>query len=311
MTEITADRGVVFRIQKYSIHDGPGIRTLVFLKGCTLRCKWCCNPESWNPNPQIIFIKQRCTNCKKCLQACPAEAIKVDNEGNRTIKSNCSLCLKCTEACAAGALELIGKYMKVRDVVDVIEQDRPFYSMSDGGVTLSGGEPTLQFNFSKSLLKECKKRGIHTAVETSGYCSWKDLSELEEFTDIFLFDIKILDRKKHFLFTSAFNDIVLKNLKALAKSKKKIVIRYPLIPHHNDKIEDLEALANLILDLRSEYDAVDELDLLPYHKYGIYKYDLLNTKYKLKNLTLYKDSEIIRVKDFLSRYLNIKIQIGG
>ena len=310
-TESMDDRGVVFKIQKYSIHDGPGIRTLVFLKGCPLRCLWCSNPESWNLDPQIIFTKKRCINCEKCVTVCPTQAIRADANGSKTIDNTCDLCSKCTRTCPTGALELIGKYMKVQEVVKVIEQDMPFYTMSNGGITLSGGEPVLQFNFSKALLKECKQRGIHTAIETSGHCNWENLRELSEYADLFLFDIKVLDRTKHCLFTSVSNEIVLENLEALAKLKKKIVIRYPLIPQRNDSDEDIDALANFVKNLVSKYDVINELDLLPYHRYGLYKYDLLGIDYKLINLPPLADSEVKVIKEKLAKHVNLKIQVGG
>jgi pyruvate formate lyase activating enzyme len=219
--------------------------------------------------------------------------------------------LKCVEACATGALDIVGKYMRIQDVVGVIEQDRPFYSASDGGVTLSGGEPTLQFSFSKALLEECRKRGISTAIETSGYCSWRKLDKLSEFVDLFLFDIKVLHRNKHFLLTSVSNEIILRNLEELAKSKRKIVIRYPLIPQHNDMKGDIKALAIHVRNLNLKYDAISEVDLLPYHRYGTYKYHLLGVKYKLENLAPPTDTEISKIKKLLSETLNINIQIGG
>jgi pyruvate formate lyase activating enzyme len=306
-----SDCGVVFRTQKYSIHDGPGIRTLVFLKGCPLRCLWCCNTESWNPNPEILFTKQKCIDCGKCIIVCPTKAIRIDETGNKTIGENCTLCLKCTGTCVTGALELVGKFMKATDVMEIIEQDRSFYDSSGGGVTLSGGEPTLQFRFSKELLKECKKRSISTAIETSGYCNRKNIEELSQFVDLFLYDIKVLNRTKHLLYTGVSNNTILENLEALAKLKKKITLRYPLIPQHNDGDEDIDALINFINALTSKYDVINELDLLPYHKYGLYKYALLGVDYKLKSLTSPSDREMEWMKEKLSKHLTIKIQVGG
>lgn len=265
------DVGVIFKIQKYSIHDGPGIRTVVFLKGCPLRCIWCCNPESWNPHPEIMRV--------------PTSLSK--------------------------ARELVGKYMKVQDVMKLLEQDEPFYKVSGGGITLSGGEPTVQPEFSNELLKECKKRGLHTAVETSGFCEWKKLSELGEFVDLFLYDIKVLNGEKHSLFTGVPNDLILKNLKKLAKLRKNIVIRYPLIPEHNDGNEDIDALIDLVVELNSKDDIIDEIDLLPYHRYGFYKYELLGIDYKLKSLAVPTKDKVNEIKKKLSEALCIKIKVCG
>jgi pyruvate formate lyase activating enzyme len=306
------DFGVVTKIQKYAIHDGPGIRTLVFLKGCPLRCLWCCNPESWNPNPEITFNKQKCVDCRTCLKVCPTKSIKVDAKGNKIVeKKNCNLCIRCVAICKRKAIELVGRYMTVQNVVEIVEKDMHFYTASGGGITLSGGEPTFQYEFSKKLLQECKKRGINTAIETNGHCEEKRLIGLSEFTDLFLYDIKVLEGNKHLKLIGVRNDIILKNLSALAKLGKKIIIRYPLIPKNNDKDEDISALADLVLDLHSEYGVIEELAILPYHRYGTYKYALLGIDYRLRKLKPHTDCQISGFKEKLSGLLDTKVKIGG
>jgi pyruvate formate lyase activating enzyme len=304
--------GIVFKIQKYAIHDGPGIRTLVFLKGCPLRCLWCCNPESWNPDPEIVFVSQKCIHCENCLKVCPTKAIKADEQGNKTIdKNKCTLCSQCLYACAAKALELFGTRMTVYEVVKVVEQDRPFYVTSNGGVTLSGGEPMLQFEFSKELLKEFKSRSIHTAIETSGYAKWSIIEDFSKFVDLFLYDIKVVDRTKHLSFTGVPNDIILKNLERLVELRKNVIIRYPLIPEHNDSDEDIDALIRLILNLNSKNNLINEAHILPYHRYGVYKYKLMSTNYKLESLRPPTEDKVRGVREKILKELGIKVKIGG
>jgi pyruvate formate lyase activating enzyme len=303
--------GIILKIQKYAIHDGPGIRTLVFLKGCPLRCLWCCNPESWELSPEIIFIKQRCIYCGNCVKICYNKAIEV-NENNKTIdEGRCTLCGRCLEICVARAIELLGKRMSVEEVMNVIEEDKIFYAVSGGGVTLSGGEPAFQFDFSMELLKECRKRGVHTAIETSGYTKWAVLKKLGEFVDLFLYDIKVIDRKKHIAFTGVPNDIILRNLERLVESGKSTIIRYPLIPEHNDSNEDIDALTNLAFNLNSKNNIINEVHIMPYHRYGAYKYNLLRINYKLKNLRSPAQDEVNRVKEKILKELNIEVKIGG
>lgn len=263
--------GVVFNIQKYSIHDGPGIRTTVFLKGCPLRCYWCQNPESQKKEPEIILFKDRCTLCGRCVAVCPSGASSLSVASSIIDRSKCTGCGKCVEACPNDARQLVGKYMTVDEVVEEVLKDVKFYQNSGGGVTLSGGDPIAQLGFALAILKRCKEAGLHTALETCGYTRWSTMEKLLKYTDLVLFDIKHMDSKKHIEGTRTPNSIILKNAKRIAQLKP-LKVRVPLIPGFNDSVEHISQLARFV---RKELGFVD-IELLPYNKLGEVKYDRLD-----------------------------------
>ena len=258
--------GCIFNIQRFSIHDGPGIRTTVFLKGCPLSCVWCHNPEGIAPARQLLLVETRCVRCGACSQACP----RTEPNGHAvlaTTNPGCDLCESCVDACGAGAREVAGRDMSVADVMAVARRDRMFYEESAGGVTFSGGEPFLQAPFLLALLQACRDEGYHTVVDTSGCCRAEDLLAAAPLTDLFLFDVKLMDDARHRQFTGVSNARILENLQALAGVHAQIWLRLPLIAGVNDSERDLAAAARFAATLPS----VRQVNLLPYHRTGVAK----------------------------------------
>lgn len=273
-------KGIVFNIQKLSIHDGPGIRTLVFLKGCPLRCLWCSNPESQKPNPQIASFYKRCIGCGICEVVCPQKAIKEVDGAYIINKELCDNCGICAKECYANSKQIIGKEMSVKEVVEEVMKDNMFYKRSKGGVTFSGGEPLMQPAFLLALLKELKKQKVNTAIETSGYCDTETLKEIADYLDIIFYDIKHMDTDTHKKLTGVPNKLILENLKALDSKRKKITVRVPIITTYNDSQEHIKSIVEFCLELKS----VEKIELLPYHNLGKYKYKSINREYKLSQL---------------------------
>jgi pyruvate formate lyase activating enzyme len=271
--------GLLFDIRRYSVNDGPGIRTTVFFKGCPLSCWWCHNPEGRSQKPNLILFKDRCLSCGDCLGVCPHGAIIHDDGAIRTLPSVCRACGTCVEACPGDARQLAGHWMTVSAVVREIEKDVVFYDESGGGVTLSGGEPLAQPRFVDALLDACVKRHIHTAVDTCGFVERDLLLDLSEKVDLFLYDLKLLDPVKHQKYAGVSNDSILENLEALARRKKSIVVRFPVIPGINDGAEDICLMAAFLSDL-----GLLRIDLLPYHRIGLEKYRRLGMQYRLEGL---------------------------
>lgn len=265
--------GIVFDIQRYSIHDGPGIRTTVFLKGCALRCFWCQNPESQTTQPEILLNKNACTLCGRCVEVCVTGANSLAGQRAKIDRIRCEGCEKCVKGCLAKARTLKGKEMTVDEVLEVVLKDRAMYENSAGGVTLSGGDPTMQPEFALQILRRSKEAGLHTAIETCGYIAWPILKSLIEFTDIVLYDIKTLDPEKHLYATGKDNALIIDNAKKLAREKT-IRIRRPLIPGFNDSPEDVKAL---LLFVKDELGlSGEDIDLLRYNKLGEAKFDRLD-----------------------------------
>ena len=293
-------KGRVFNIQRYSLHDGPGIRTVVFMKGCPLRCAWCCNPESIERGPHITFNPQKCIGDGRCLEACPAGAR--DAEGYHV--ELCTFCGRCVEACPTEALELVGREMSVEEVLQEVEKDRLFYESSGGGVTLSGGEVLAQKNFAVQLLVACRERMLHTAIETSGFAPWDQVCEVAEACDLVLYDLKHMDPVKHERYTGVGNELILENARRLAESKKALIFRVPLIGGVNTDGENVRALARFVTRT-----PVREVHLRPYHRLGESKYSKLGREYDCEAFTPGQD-EVEKIKEILTSH-GLKVIVGG
>ncbi len=263
--------GMVFNIQRFSIHDGPGIRTTVFLKGCPLRCFWCQNPESQSGKPEIVLDRRKCTLCGACYTVCQNGAVRLEGSGPIFDRSVCRGCGRCAVICPSEARRLSGKRMTVEEIMREIVKDLKFYENSGGGVTLSGGEPLTQPEFARLIFKECKQAELHTTLDTCGYAPWPDIEELLGYVDLVLFDIKHLDASKHREATGQDNLLILKNARKISKLKP-MRIRVPLIPGFNDSSE---AVSEIAAFAESELGCRD-LDLLPYNRMGEVKYDFLD-----------------------------------
>jgi pyruvate formate lyase activating enzyme len=273
-------KGLVFNIQKFSLQDGPGIRTTVFLKGCPLCCPWCHNPEGISPQRELVVTENRCIACGKCREAC-AFASSLPGEGPLPARhESCTLCASCVEACPTGAREIVGQEMTVEQVLREVVQDRIFYDDSTGGVTFSGGEPLLQPEFLRALLDKCQGYGLHTAVDTCGFACVDDLLAIAPLTSLFLYDLKLINEAKHRQYTGVSNRPILENLKALDQVHDNIWIRVPLIPGINDAPEDLEAVAQFAASIHG----VRQVNLLPYHKFGLQKFPRLGHTCLLSSL---------------------------
>ncbi len=280
--------GVILDIQKFSIHDGPGIRTTVFLKGCPLNCLWCHNPESKNFNPQLSYDINKCTMCGKCETVCPVKAHKFEKNIHHIDYSVCTLCGKCIEACPAGSLSIYGKVMSVDEIIKEVEKDKTFFDNTGGGITISGGEPLSRIEFASALAKAAKERGIHVTVETSGFAAPESIEKIADHTDLFLFDYKVSDYElsEKLIGTKDLKKI-LENLDLIYSKKKAIIIRCPFIPEHNITEKHFRQIA----ELEEKYPDLLGIEILPYHNFGKNKADNIGDKYEV-NVKMPDDEEI-------------------
>lgn len=271
-------KGITFNIQKFSIHDGPGIRTTVFLKGCPLKCAWCSNPESQLDNIQILYDEDKCSHCLNCVKSCLHDAI--DHLHNRIVidTNKCKNCLTCVSHCPHDALSHEGEYKEVKEIVDICMQDIDFYEESGGGITISGGEGMSQPLFLKELVKELKNNHLHIAIETTGYIQPAIFKELAVMFDLLLFDVKHYDSNQHYLGTHVHNELIINNLKWAIENNIEVLPRIPVIPDFNASLKDAKGLADLLVSL-----GISKVQLLPFHQFGEKKYTLLNREYALKN----------------------------
>lgn len=264
-------KGIVFDIQHYCIHDGPGIRANVFLKGCPLRCLWCQNPESQKIVPQIMYNVEKCTGCGKCVDTCPVDALSLEVSAGAskpviiTDRSKCTACGSCVKNCYAEARSLAGEYMEIEDVFKKIEQDKLFFG-NDGGITVTGGEPLVQWEFAAALLKMCKENSINTCIETCGYADWEKVKAVIEHVDLVLYDVKHMDSEQHKICTGVGNEKILENIRKISQELgKDVIIRVPVIPGYNDTVENMDAMGRFI---KEELPTCLEVNLLPFHNMG-------------------------------------------
>ncbi|MBW1960234.1 MAG: glycyl-radical enzyme activating protein [Deltaproteobacteria bacterium] len=307
LQDLSNERGLVFNIERFCVHDGPGIRTIVFLKGCMLSCKWCANPEGIGKTPQMAFLPESCIGCGHCAEGCSEKATFRTSDGMISVNAQrCAHCGSCVAVCPSGARLMYGTSMSVGEVFEEVCKDLPFYRRSQGGVTVSGGEPLAQKSFTYSLLKYCSLHNIHTAVETCGYASWGTVSYAFEFADLILFDFKHIHPLKHLKFTGVNNQQILENLKRLDAEGRALIIRVPVIPGFNATIGEMEAMASFAAKLKNPHTC----HLLPYHPLGNSKYSRFGRKPVFQ-----PDDELSReqMQEFLSIWEShgIKSQIGG
>lgn len=272
------EKGITFNIQKFSIHDGPGIRTTVFLKGCPLRCQWCSNPESQLEDIQILYDQSKCVHCLNCIKQCKKNAISYSNNKIQIDFLKCVGCLQCVHSCMQNALSHEGEYKDVQEVVNICLQDIDFYEESQGGVTISGGEGMSQPRFVEALVKSLKEHHIHVAIETTGYIQEDTFSKLAPMFDLLLFDVKHYDTNKHYQGTGVHNELIINNLKWAIHHGIEVLPRIPVIPDFNSSLEDAKGIADLLLSI-----GINKVQLLPFHQFGERKYELLNRDYLLKN----------------------------
>jgi pyruvate formate lyase activating enzyme len=297
--------GIIFDIKRYAIHDGPGIRTTVFFKGCPLRCAWCHNPEGQSLKPELSFNETRCLkSCEECVVTCSKKALSRVEQHISINRNECDLCGDCAEVCPTEALEIIGREVSVGEVIEEIEKDMIFYEESGGGVTFSGGEPLMQPEFLNALLEECKKRNIHTCLDTGGYTSPEGLDKIRDKVKLFLYDLKMMDEKKHEEATKASNKSIIKNLKKLSEDGSKIIVRIPIVPGVNDSDENIAQTAEFIASL----GGVDDIGLLPYHRGGCQKYMRLSKVSSMNDIHPPSDKEIKKIKKRLEQFgFNVRI----
>jgi len=297
--------GNIFNIQKYSIHDGPGIRTTVFFKGCPLNCWWCHNPESQSSFPELIFWKDRCIHCKTCITTCPLGALTLEDGLVLTDKGKCTLCGECVQKCPTIAREIIGQKMTVEEIMEEIEKDGVFYRESGGGVTFSGGEPLMQQDFLEELLRNCHQKKIHTTLDTTGYCNWHFLDGISRFVDLFLYDIKIMNDEAHIKYTGVSNQIILENLKKLSAKGENIIIRIPIIPDINDDMQNITDIGKSLKSMNIKF-----IELLSYHNIASEKYARLGKSYALEDTRVPDKDKLSKISKLLQKF-DLTVKSGG
>jgi pyruvate formate lyase activating enzyme len=278
---------------RFSLHDGPGIRTTVFLKGCPLRCRWCHNPESQSGEPEILYFGERCIRCGDCIRACTHGALDAQLHHHSEL---CQRCGECVEVCPSAARQLAGRRMTVEEVLAEVLKDEVFYEESGGGITISGGEPLQQADFVEALLAACKARRLHTVLDTCGFASPEALRRVSEHVDLFYYDVKLMNSEKHLSLTGVNNDLILQNLKMLAESGSAIRVRVPVVPGFNDDNENLDALSSYLSPL-----GIRDIDLLPYHVLGNDKYRRMNLSSEMEGVVPPTTAEMETIAARLSR----------
>jgi len=299
--------GLIFDIKRYSINDGPGIRITIFFKGCPLRCAWCHNPESFSSQVQKMYTASKCIGAVECIKVCPNDALTLTPQGIVTDVARCKLCGKCAEACPTKAIEMTGQINTVNQLMEIIEKERLVFDQSGGGVTFSGGEPLLHSDFLIELLDACGERGFHRSVDTSGFADTSKLLEVAKRTDLFLYDLKLMDSERHREFTGVNNEKILFNLEELAKTGVNINIRIPFIGGVNTDVENIEKAAEFIAYLAGEKKVVN---LLPYHQIAAHKYKKLGKDYDAGIMNEPTKEELERAQKIFSKF-GLDVIIGG
>ncbi len=322
MTRLSAlDRSaVIFNIQKYNMYDGPGVRTLVFFKGCPLRCQWCSNPEGQHRAPQILFKADLCTHCGDCAAVCPVGIHRMETRMERGVERekgqlhhwvdrsvDCLGCGACEAACTSSALSVTGEEKSISQLLEVILEDKPFYDMSGGGVTLGGGEVSAQPEAARALLSACRQRGVNTAIETCGYANPRALARVAEFTDLFLFDLKHMDAGRHMALTGVRNETILANLETLIQQGHQVRVRMPLLKGVNDSEDEIRAILAFVSRFR-HHDNFQGIDLLPYHRLGVHKYQQLGMDYPIQGDPSLKAEDLDRIETWI-RDLGIPVAV--
>lgn len=298
--------GRIFNIQKYSIYDGNGIRTLIFFKGCNIRCPWCSNPEGLSTAFQVMFSADKCIDCGDCVKVCPKGVHALVNENGQTKHiidrtKECIGCRQCEQICTRNALDITGRDVSVAELMEIIMQDYDFYLSSGGGVTIGGGEMSLQTDFAVALFRDCKKMMINTAVETQGTTSLANYQKLAPVTDTFLFDIKQIDSDRHKKIFGIDNMSIRRNLEWLVDSGSEVVIRMPLVRGYNDSWEAITGAIHYVLKLAARGN-IKRIDILPYHQFGKTKYDRLDMVYPITTDPSYHDEELNRLEQFFNNF---------
>lgn len=306
-TDPLSPRGSIFNIERFSTHNGPGVRSTVFLKGCPLSCIWCHNPEGLDGREEVYWARNLCRHCGICVRECPEGAIQVNTNGEIvTDRALCTACGKCIEVCPVNARTLFGRCLTPKEVLDEVKKDSVFYDESGGGVTFSGGEPLSQINFLVDCLKLCHSEGFHICLDTSGYAPKSFIEKISPFVNLFLYDVKIIDDSLHKKFTGVSNELILANLRYVDSINKSIWARIPIIPTINDSYENLRMTAEILKNLEN----LERVNLLPFHKIGSEKYLGLSKEYEAFNYDVPED-EIMEeyMQIFKEKGLNVKL--GG
>ena len=299
--------GLIYNIQRFAIHDGPGIRTLVYMKGCPLRCLWCSSPHTQQKGLELLHLETLCKQCGHCVEACPIDAITLlEESGHQIDRVRCTYCGECVEMCPNGALELAGRYATVEELYREVEKDSPFYRRSNGGVTVGGGEPTMQHEFVGEFLKKCKQHYIHTAMETCGYVQWSRLERLLEHLDLVYLDIKHMDPQAHKALTGVSNERILDNARRVS-AVRPMIVRIPVVPGCNDSDDNIRATGSFVAGLGENLKRVE---LLPYHKFGTQTYGRLGREYGLTGVESPGDEHMERLREIVES-CGVSAQIGG
>lgn len=296
-------KAFIFNQQKYNMHDGPGIRSIVFFKGCPLRCKWCANPEGLERKFQVMYKKDLCVNCGACQRVCPVGIHEITADGQHQIRRDidCIGCRKCEEACPQSALAITGETKTISELLKFVQEDESFYDMSGGGVTLGGGEVTAQPEAALNLLMACKREGIHTAIETCGYTKTETILQMGEYVDLFLFDIKHMDPVKHNELTGVDNELILNNLKELLHKRFNVHVRMPMLKGINDRKEEIQKVIDFLMPFK-DYENFKGIDLLPYHKMGVNKYRQLDKDYQIDGDPSLSNEELDQIEGWIKDY---------
>lgn len=301
-------KGIIFNIQHYSIHDGPGIRTNVFLKGCFLHCIWCQNPESQSLKPELFYFEEKCTGCGKCVAACPANAIQITEAKSKTDRSKCNGSGRCIQVCPNEARSLIGKEMTVQEVFQNVKGDEIFYKRSNGGLTLTGGEPLFQPYFSRKFLSLCQQAGIHTAIETCGYAGWEIFKDILQYVNLVLYDLKHMSSEKHQEYTGVPNNLILDNVRKIYHELRiPIWARIPVIPGYNDSVQNIHATARFVA---TELGTPVPVHLLAYHQLGESKHERLAKEGNSLSVIPPTDEHMLELQKIMASY-GLDTHIGG